>query len=268
MAEATRTFIDLNYLDQLSNGDSMVHRLDPRAKLLTVMVYIAMVVSFDRYEVSALLPFFFFPAVLIPIAGVPARYITRKYLFLLPFAVLIGIFNPIFDREPIMFLGPFAISGGLISFASIIIRFTLTVLAAFILIAVTGFGGVCLALERFKVPKVFCVQLMMLYRYIFVLSNEAVRMAKAREMRSVGKKGKGIRVFGSLIGHLLLRTWDRAQRVHMAMLSRGFNGEFYIRKPLALKAPDIAFVLFWCPLFILFRYFDPASAIGRVLLGG
>ena len=48
MPEAARTFTDLNYLDQLSNGESAVHRLDPRAKLLTVMVFIAMVVSFDR----------------------------------------------------------------------------------------------------------------------------------------------------------------------------------------------------------------------------
>ena len=165
MPEAARTFTDLNYLDQLSNGESAVHRLDPRAKLLTVMVFIAMVVSFDRYEVSALLPYFFFPAVMIPVAGIPARYIARKYLFLLPFAVLIGIFNPVFDRDTAMFLGPFAVSGGLVSFASILIRFTLTALAAFILVAVTGFNGICLSLERFKVPKVFCVQLMMLYRY-------------------------------------------------------------------------------------------------------
>ena len=49
---------------------------------------------------------------------------------------------------------------------------------------VTGFTGVCLALERFRVPRVFCVQLMLLYRYIFVLSGEASRMARAREMRS------------------------------------------------------------------------------------
>ncbi len=267
MSEAARTFVDLNYLDQLSNGGSIVHRLDPRVTLLTVAVFIITVVSFDRYEVSALLPYFFFPAVLIPVARIPMRYITRKYLFLLPLAVLVGIFNPVFDREPIMTLGPYALSGGLVSFASIIVRFTLTVLAAFILIAVTGFNGVCLALERFRVPKVFCVQLMMLYRYIFVLSNEAVRMARAREMRSAGRKGKGMRVFGSLAGHLLLRTWDRAQRVNMAMLSRGFSGEFHIRRPLAIRTADIAFVLFWCTLFVLYRYCDPSSAIGRMLLG-
>jgi cobalt/nickel transport system permease protein len=267
MAGIAGTLTDLNYLDFLSTGDTFAHRLDPRAKLLTVLVFIVAVVSFDRYRISGLLPYFFFPAVMIPLAGIPARYILRKCLVLLPFAVLIGLFNPLFDRQPMVCLGPVVLSGGLVSFISILIRFSLTVLAAFILIAMTGFTGVCLALERFRVPRVFCVQLMLLYRYIFVLAGEASRMARAREMRSSGSRGKGIRVFGSLVGHLLLRTWDRAQRVHMGMLSRGFTGEFHIRRPLELKKADMAFTLAWCSAFILFRFVDLPLMAGALFTG-
>ncbi|HRS55554.1 MAG TPA: cobalt ECF transporter T component CbiQ [Desulfomonilia bacterium] len=267
MADIARSFNDLNFLDHLSTGNSFLHRLDPRVKLLTVMGFIFTVVSFPRYEISSLLPFFFFPAVMIPLANIPVRYLMRKYLFLLPFAVLIGIFNPIFDREPFAFIGPLAVSGGMISFLSILIRFTLTILAAFILVAVTGFNGICLALKRFKVPEVFCVQLMMLYRYIFVLSSEAVKMARARELRSFGRKGQGIKPYVSLIGHLLLRTWDRARRVHTAMLSRGFHGKFYMRRPLALKASDVIFCLAWLFLFIVFRLYDIPAVIGEILTG-
>ncbi len=267
MTDIARSFDDLNFLDYLSTGNSFLHRLDPRAKLLTIMGFIFAVVSFPRYEISSLLPFFFFPAVMIPLAEIPARYLMKKYLFLLPFAVLIGIFNPLFDRETILFIGPLAMSGGMVSFFSILIRFTLTVLAAFILVAVTGFNGICLALERFRVPRVFCIQLMMLYRYIFVLSAEAVKMARARELRSFGKKGQGIHSFAPLIGHLLLRTWDRARRVHTAMLSRGFHGEFYARRPLSLKAYDVVFCLAWLSLFIIFRLYDVPSIIGKILTG-
>jgi cobalt/nickel transport system permease protein len=267
MAGIADTLTDLNYLDFISTGDTFAHRLDPRAKLLTVLVFIICVVSFDRYRISGLLPFFFFPAVMIPLAGIPARYLLRKCLVLLPFAVLIGIFNPLFDRQPMVTLGPLVLTGGMVSFLSILIRFSLTVVAAFILIAMTGFTGVCLALERFRVPRVFCVQLMLLYRYIFVLSGEASRMTRAREMRSSGSKGKGIRVFGSLAGHLLLRTWDRAQRVHMAMLSRGFTGEFHIRRPLAFTGRDLAFTLAWCALFIIFRLVDLPRLAGSLLTG-
>jgi cobalt/nickel transport system permease protein len=267
MAGIAGTLTDLNYLDHLATGDTFAHRLDPRAKLLTVLLFITTVVSFDRYRISGLLPFFFFPAIMIPLAGIPARYLLRKLLFLLPFALFVGIFNPLFDRQPMISLGPVVFTGGMVSFLSILIRFSLTVLAAFILIAMTGFNGVCLALERFRVPRVFCVQLMLLYRYIFVLADEASRMSRAREMRSSGAKGTSIRVFGSLVGHLLLRTWDRAQRVHMAMLSRGFTGEFHVRRPLNLTGTDVAFTLAWCSLFILFRFVDLPLLAGSLFTG-
>ena len=74
-------------------------------------------------------------------------------------------------------------------------------------------------------------------------------------------------MFGSLVGHLLLRTWDRAQRVHMAMLSRGFTGEFHIRRPLKFTAQDAAFTFGWCSLFLLFRLVDLPRLAGSLLTG-
>ena len=90
MAEIARSLYDLNFIDTLSCQDSVVHRIDPRAKLVTFVVFMACVVSFDKYEVSGLIPFFFFPAVIIPVARIPARYLVRKMIFLLPFAVAFG----------------------------------------------------------------------------------------------------------------------------------------------------------------------------------
>ena len=87
-----------NYLDYLSRMDSPVHRLDPRAKAADRPGFHRAVVSFGKYEISALLPFFFFPVVMIALAGLPGRLSLRKILLLLPFALLIGIFNPLFDR--------------------------------------------------------------------------------------------------------------------------------------------------------------------------
>jgi cobalt/nickel transport system permease protein len=268
MAHIAQSFYDLNYIDTLSCMDSPVHRLDPRAKLVTFAVFVACVVSFNKHEISGLIPFFFFPAVIIPVARIPSRYLVRKMLFLLPFAVLIGAFNPIYDRHILFSLGAFPVSGGFVSFVSILIRFTLTVLAALILIAVTGFNGICMALERFHVPKAFSVQLMMLYRYIFVLTSQGVQMARARELRTAGAPSLGIRAYGSLLGHLLLRTWHRAQRIHMAMLSRGFTGEFPLRRPLGMGLADIAFMVGWCSLFVGLRLVNLPQVIGKVIMGG
>jgi cobalt/nickel transport system permease protein len=68
----------------------------------------------------------------------------------------------------------------------------------------TGFTAVCQALEHLGIPRIFTVQLLFLYRYIFVLTEESDRASRARELRSCGKRGHGIRSFGSLVGHLLL----------------------------------------------------------------
>ena len=267
MADTARSFHDLNYIDTLSVKDSPVHRMDPRAKLVTFTVFTVCIVSFDKYEVSGLLPYFLFPAIIIPLAGIPARYLVRKLLFLFPFAVFIPMFNPLYDTLTLFSIGPLGITGGMVSFASIIIRFMLSVLAALMLIAVTGFNGICMALERFGVPKAFSVQLMMLYRYIFVLTSEASGMARARDLRAVGAKGMGMKVYGSLAGHLLMRTWHRAQRIHMAMLSRGYRGDFFLKRPLRLTCTDITFFIGWSAAFIALRFINLPSVAGQFIMG-
>ena len=267
MASINKAVLDLKRLDLLANNDSGIHRLDARAKVLVTCVFILCVVSYDRYELAALFPFFIFPAVLISLADLPPLFIAKKIALLCPFVLVVGIFNPLFDREVLVNLGPLAISGGWISFASILVRSILTVGAAFILVGVTGFTAVCQALERLGMPQVFAVQLLFLYRYIFVLSEEGDRASRARELRSCGKKGLGIRSFSSLIGHLLLRTWQRAERIHMAMLARGFTGRFHAYRQSSFGKKELLFVLGWSMLFILLRFNNASQLLGTVVTG-
>jgi cobalt/nickel transport system permease protein len=134
MAKIDSAFFDIGTLDTLACRDSAIHRLDPRAKLVTTLVFILVVVSFDRYAISALLPFGLFPLSLIILADLPPGYLLKKLLLAAPFALCVGIFNPFFDRQTLLQFGPLAVSGGWVSFASILLRFTLTVLAALVLI--------------------------------------------------------------------------------------------------------------------------------------
>jgi len=266
MASIQSAVLDLKRLDLLANGDSSIHRLDARAKVLVTLVFILSVVSCNRYELSALVPFFIFPVVMISLAGLPPLFILRKITLICPFVLAVGIFNPIFDREILLQLGPLGISGGWISFASILTRSVLTVGAALILVGVTGFTAVCQALERLGMPQVFAVQLLFLYRYIFVLTEESGRASRARELRSCGRKGQGIRSFGSLTGHLLLRTWQRAERIHMAMLARGFSGEFHAGRRSRFGAPEFSFVLGWSAIFITLRLQNATQFLGSLII--
>lgn len=267
MASIDGALLDFKRLDQLAAGETALHRLDPRAKVLATLVFILSVVSFGRYELSALIPFFIFPAVMIGMADLPAGYLLRKIALLCPFALIVGMFNPILDRGIQVQLGTLAISGGWISYASIVVRAALTVSAALILVSVTGFPAICLAMKRLGMPTAFAVQLLFLYRYIFVLTEEAGRAARARELRTFGKKGRGIASYVPLIGHLLLRTWLRAERIHMAMLARGFNGVFHTRDESRFGSAELLFLLGWSALFITLRFNNGAQLLGSLVTG-
>lgn len=259
--------LDFKRLDLLACGDSGLHRLDPRAKVIVTAIFIMLVVSHDRYELAALFPFFIFPAALIAAGNLPFSYLLRKVLLLCPFIMVVGIFNPLIDRAAVLQLGSIQISGGWLSFFSIITRGILTIGSAFILLALTGFPGVCRALEQLGMPRQFALQLLFLYRYIFVLAEDGGRAAQARQLRSCGRKGLGIKSFGTLAGSLLLRTWQRAERVHIAMLSRGFNGSFHSGRQTSFGGRELIFVAGWSIFLLILRTVDITGFIGSLILG-
>jgi cobalt/nickel transport system permease protein len=267
MASIDGALLDFKRLDRLAAGDTVLHRLDPRAKVLVTLAFIVSVVSFGRYELSALIPFFIFPAVLVGLGDLPAGYLARKIALLCPFALAVGALNPFFDTAVLVQLGPLGISGGWISCASIVVRAALTVGAALVLVALTGFPAICRAMEQLGMPNAFAVQLIFLYRYIFVLTEEGGRASRARELRSFGGQGLGLASYGPLLGTLLLRTWLRAERVHMAMLARGFTGAFQTRQEFRFGVPELVYLLLWCALFLTLRLHNATQLLGSLVTG-
>ncbi|MBW2059743.1 MAG: cobalt ECF transporter T component CbiQ [Deltaproteobacteria bacterium] len=266
MSSFDSALLDLGRLDSLSYGDTAIHRLDPRAKLVVTLAFIVTVVSFPKYTVAGLIPFFSFPIVMVSMADLPLGFLARKLVLVSPFALVIGIFNPFLDREVLVRLGPLAVTGGWVSFASVMIRFVLTVGAALILVATTSFPGVCSALDRLRVPRLFVVQLMFLYRFIFVLTEEALRMTRAVAVRSFGGKGPGLRLFVQILGVLFLRTMGRAERVYQAMGNRGFDGEIRTLRRLTFAGGDAAFLLVWFCLFAVLRLYNISEIFGAFAL--
>ena len=261
---AVDRWLSVGDMDRLGRLDSPMHRLDARIKAVVTLAFIGVVVSFPRYEVSALTPFLLYPVVLASAGGIPTRAIVRKLLVAAPFALIIGIFNPLLDREPMAQLGTLFISGGWVSFTSIMMRFVLTVGAALALVACTGMYRLAAGLERLGVPRVFVVQLLVLYRYLSVLTDQGSKMVLAVELRSAGAPTR-LRAYGSLLGHLLLRTMDRAARIHRAMVARGFDGEILTLRERALCRADLAFAGTCLLLFAVARRWNLAAELGALL---
>jgi len=261
------SWTEVGRLDELARMDTPAHRLDARAKAVVTLAFIGVVMSFPRYDVAALTPFLLYPAALIGAGRIPPRFILRKILLAAPFALFVGMLNPFLDRQPIAAVGPLVITGGWFSFASILLRFVLTVSAALALVACTGMYRLGAGLEQLGVPRVFVSQLLFLYRYLFVVAAEGATMVRAVALRSAGSRSLPLRVYGSLVGHLLLRSMDRAERIHRAMAARGFNGEIRVLRASSFRWTDWAFVIGWLAFFAAARAWNLAEGLGRLVTG-
>jgi cobalt/nickel transport system permease protein len=258
-----KEYFNLGVLDTLSYKNTLIHRLDARTKVITTFAFIVTVVSFPKYEIAGLIPFFLFPAVIFSLGDIPVWFILKKVLVVSVFAIFIGIFNPLFDTHVIYnFLG-IPVSGGWVSFFSILLKFFLTMCSALLLISTTSFPGICHALRKLGIPEIFISQLLFLYRYIFVLMEETLRMVRARDLRSFGKRGQGMSIFINLIGTLFMKTIERAERIYQAMLSRGFSGTIRFVKRDSLRKGDFLFLSITGVVLYFFRTCDIVSLIGR-----
>ena len=269
MHDLESTWNNLKVFDELAAQKTPVHRVHPLAKLLTTLAFILAVASFGKYDLAALLPLVLYPVVIISLGRLPAAYLFQRLLLVVPFVFFIGIFNPWFDQAPLIQIGTITISGGWISFLSILIRVALTVSAALILMATSGLNEIAAALLIIKIPKVFVMQLLFLFRYLSVLLEETARIIRAHSLRSFSGKGNGIRfkVWGSLVGQLLLRTMNRAERIYQAMLCRGFSGEIHSAGIRKIVWTDILYCAGWMLFFGLVRFYNLPLIVGTFIMG-
>lgn len=267
MSKLQNSIYAIRAMDELALGDSGMHMLHPTAKLLTTLVFIVAVASTGRYEVMGLIPMAFFPIVYFAASEVPVSVILRRVAVVLPFILLLGIFNPLFDTQPVS-VGGIEIARGWLTFFSLFIKGVLTVTAALLLIATTGMDRLAVAFRQLRIPRILVLQILLTYRYISVLLEEANNTITAYALRAPRQKGVHYRVWGSLAGQLLLRTYDRAQRLHSAMCLRGFDGEYRTGREKRLAGGDILFLAGWSAFFVAACIFNIPTALGALFAGG
>ncbi|NHZ84804.1 MAG: cobalt ECF transporter T component CbiQ [Planctomycetia bacterium] len=267
MSISTETIkLEIHALDVLAHGNSWIHRIDARIKLLVTVVFVLSVMSMNRYDIIALFPFFIYVVAIIAIGRLPVLSLIKKALIMSPFAIMIGVFNPFFDKVPHLNIYGLNITGGWISFISIILRFFLTVEAGLILVSVTGMYRICNALRQLGLPEVFVTQILFLYRYLFVLIEEGTGMIRAKELRVFKKSQNNLKLFGRIAGSLLLRTFNRAQRIYQAMVARGYKGKINMIENSKINSVDVIYGLGWIMFFIAVRFYNIPELMGSTVL--
>ncbi|MDR0488350.1 MAG: cobalt ECF transporter T component CbiQ [Propionibacteriaceae bacterium] len=245
---------ELRALENLAAGRTVIHRLHPLVKLIYTLVFIVFVVSCSRYSFAGLTIYLFFPFVMMAIAELPYKLMLSRVLIALPFCLFGGISNVIFDRGPAFTIGSVTVSLGMVSLATILVKMYLSVMAVLILVATTPFIDLTTQLRRLRVPTIFVMVFEMTFRYIAVLLEEVHSMMTAYRLRSGNRKALEMKHMGSFLGQLVLRSFDRAERVHAAMSCRGYSLHEIPRAPRKLGGVDLFALALVCLPTVLLRF--------------
>ena len=268
MLKAESSWLDLRCLEALSSQTAFIQQLHPTTKLLTTLLFLLTIASFNKYELSALLPLCLYPIGLCALGGIPPAVIAKRLVLAAPVVLMLGLFNPFFDQSVYILPGEFAISKGWISFGVIACKLLFSVSASLLLIATTGLQPLCAALRTLGCPKALVVQLLFLYRYLHLLLEESSRILLAYRMRSFQGNAIAMHAWGSLLGQWLLRSMERAERIYQAMRCRGFNGEMPANLLPSWRNLDTGYFLAWSAFFLLCRQFNLPLILGSLVTGG
>lgn len=239
---------------EISGSESRATRIDSRVSILCFLIYAISLASIPKYNLAAALAFLGIPVFVIMTGAVPAKTIARRTLMLSPFLAFAASGNILFDVPHIVAIGPMRTSGGVISSAVIFVKGLGFVAGGLVVGTAMEFDRLCSGLGRLGVPSILTTQLLLMHRYVFVLMAEAQSMKRARDLRSYGRKGMGLRVAGAILGVLLVRTLNRSERIYRAMTARGFSGQLHDYRTSRLETKDYLLLTTVIVLSIAFRF--------------
>ena len=266
MNKIDQALTEFREMDELADQDSPVHHFPALVKLPLTVIYILTVLSFHKYDLSGLFVMILFPLFFFQLGGISVRRCLYRLRYVLPLVMAVGILNPLFDRSVLLRIGNVNISGGWISMLTLMMKGVFSLMASYLLVASSGIGRICAALRRLHVPAVLVTLLLLTYRYVTVMSEEAAVMTDAYHLRAPKQKGIEYSAWGSFLGQLLLRSMDRADEIWQAMQLRGYHGHFHYvgETPASLK--DWLTGILLAGLFVFCRYWNVTALLGSLFV--
>ena len=212
--------------ERFAHGDSFLHRRDPRGKIVAAFTFSATIAMLHS------LPALFLGVALGPLflvlAKTPFGLVARRLLLVNSFTLFLWISLPLtYGGELTHEFSGFSLSGGGIQLAALItLKTNAIIMAVIALLATSTIAELGYALDRLHLPQKLVFMLLYSYRYIFVIYQEYNRLLRAAKLRSFSPRTNlhTYRTFAYLFGMTLVKSYNRSQRVHQAMVLRGFNG--------------------------------------------
>ncbi len=228
------------------NPESPIHRLDPRAKLIGLTGVTLVAVTTPLRAWPAWVACALVLAAVALLAQVGPRTLWTRARVVLPLVLFVAIFVPFVRKGGATIdVGPLQVSeAGLAVLAAVSAKAMLGTLSAVLLGATTSFPDVLHALERLKAPRLLVLIAAFMYRYLFVIVDEVRRMRAALAARGYAPRhALQVQAIGRVATALFLRTYERAERVHLAMLARGWNQAMPRLDVLSFRRTDTLFLV-------------------------
>jgi cobalt/nickel transport system permease protein len=227
------------------DNDSILFHIDPRIKIVTVFFFSIVVAVLNQIPVLLFAWLLGFLTVLT--AKISKRNLVKR---LTPVNLLVGflwlILPLTFPGKPIFYLGTFPVTHeGILYATKITIKSNAIMLMMIALVTTTSIFTLGHAMHELRVPQKIVHLFFFTYRYIHVMHREYLRLVNSMKIRGFRAKTNvhTYRTFAYMIGMILVKSFDRAQRVHNAMLCRGFKGNLYSIKTFSIKQRDIFFLV-------------------------
>lgn len=234
-----------SFLDKYGEIDSPIHSFDARLKFIFTILGIIIIASEPN---DNLLPFAFYGIIVVFLffmSKVPYIYVLKRLLIVLPFILMAALFYPLSlyfsDKEA------FIIQQGniIIAALSILLKSIISVSLLILLISTEKFHNLLSALRLLKMPKLIGTISALMYRYVFILADEAMKTNMAKRSRTPGKvRVNKVKVLSDQMAMIFIRSWDRSNIIYNSMVSRGFSGKFIsLQKPKIKKSELLIFIL-------------------------
>ena len=258
---------EINAMETLAARDQWMNHIHPLVKFILTVGYIAVVVSFPKYDLVGLLAMVVYPIAGFLLAELSFGKCLRRLRVVLPLVCVVGLANPFFDRTAV-WIGSVCVRAGVISMLTLMLKGIFAVLASYLLVATTTLEQICYALQLLHVPRIIVTQLLLTGRYLTLLLAEVNRTTQAYALRAPNQKGVHYKVWGSLTGQLLLRSIDRANELYESMTLRGYTGDFgYLGAHTRIRWQDLAYLVIWCAVFAVVRKVPVILWVGRFITG-
>ncbi|AEB08957.1 cobalt ECF transporter T component CbiQ [Desulfobacca acetoxidans] len=230
--------------ESFSEGASLAHRLDPRGKIVVAALFAVLLAVSQSYV--ATLGGLGLALIWLALARLPLKQVAGRLLLVNTFIIFLWIILPVtYPGEPLGQIGPLTVSRqGLIFTGLITLKSNAIIIGLIALIATVPIVTLGQAMHNLRLPEKLCHLLLFTYRYLYVFEQEFHRLVQAMKVRGFQPRTNlhTYRSYAYLAAMLLVRSYDRADRVFQAMLCRGFHGVFYSLRSFSWHRRDVVFV--------------------------